>query len=183
MVLAAALAAVLSLAVTASAQGGKLRCFADAPATCTLNSASSATLDTTQGSDAGVYFSNAKSTNGTPLAAVDFSFTYFCAVTTDQTSCVSGGAPRWSIPISTDGNSKTTEGYAFLDAPNCGDTGTVSTADKTCPVFFDSESFANWDDFAAAHPDYTISGDAPFVIADVATGGPIIISDVSVTKA
>ena len=59
-----------------SAAGGKLRCFADAPATCTLNSATSATINTTTGGDAGVFLSNGKSTNGVPLANASFSFTY-----------------------------------------------------------------------------------------------------------
>src|SRR4051812_27686686 len=82
---------------------------------------------------------------------------------------VQGGAPRWSIPIDTDGNRKTTEGWAFFGAANCGATvgpnpqhvvTTVSTSNSSCKVFFStvsgskSESFDNWSAFAAAHPDY-----------------------------
>jgi hypothetical protein len=189
LVVIAALAALLALAGTSGAAGGKLKCFADSPATCVLNTASSATLDTTSGSDAGVYLSNGKSTNGTPLAGVDFSFTYFCANTIDLSSCIAGGAPRWSIPINTDSNSKTTEGYAFLDASGCLNGGTqpsggaltVSTALATCPVNFAGD-YANWGAFADAHPTYTISGDFPFVIADVQTGGQLVVSNVVVTK-
>src|SRR6266852_2875183 len=118
-VVAASAALALFVVTMATAAGGKLRCFADSPATCTLNSATSATLDTTAGGDAGVFLTNGKSTNGVPLANAGFSFTYFCANTLSLTSCISGGAPRWSIPINTDGNSKTTEGYAFLDAQGC----------------------------------------------------------------
>jgi hypothetical protein len=183
--------AVFSMtAVVANAKGGKLRCFADAPATCVLNSNTSATLDTTAGGDAGVYLSNGMATQGLPLSEVDFSFTYFCANTLDLTSCISGGAPRWSIPISTDGDKKTTEGYAFLDAQGCLNNGTapsggaltVSTTVATCPVNFMGVDYANWDAFAAANPTYTIASALPFVISDVVTGGPIIVFDVHATK-
>src|SRR5262249_38762301 len=151
--------ATLGITSSATAAGGKLKCFADSPATCTLNSATSATIDATGGGDAGVFLSNGKSTNGAPLASVHFSFTYFCANTTDITSCTTGGAPRWSIPISTDGNSKTTEGYAFLDGQGCLNGGTalsggaltVSTTLATCPVNFQSVDYQNWDAFAAAN--------------------------------
>ena len=186
--------AVTALAAAGSANGdaggGKLRCFADAPATCTLNSGTSATIDATGGGDAGVYLSNGKSLNGAPLANADFSFSYFCGNTTDLSSCTGGGIPRWSIPISTDGNSKTTEGYAFIDGANClangtapsGGALTVSTTVSTCPVFFGPTEYLNWDAFAAANSGYTISGDVPFVISDGATASPQIISNVIVTK-
>jgi len=185
-------AAALTVAVTANAAGGgKLKCFADSPATCTLNSATSATIDSTQGGDAGVYLTNGKSTNGTPIANADFSFTFFCANTTDLSSSSGGGAMRWSIPINTDGNSKTTEGYAFLDGANClaggtqpsGGALTVSTTVATCPVFFGAGSYTNWDAFAAANPTYTISGALPFVISDVVTAQAAIVSNVNSTKA
>lgn len=193
-----AVAVTVLTAGTASgaAGGGKLRCFADAPATCTLNSPTSATINATNGGDAGVYLSNGKSLNGAPLTHVDFSFTYFCANTTDITSCTGGGAPRWSIPISTDGNSKTTEGYAFLDGAGCMNGGetpsggsiTVSTTLAACSVTFStldgsfSASYPNWDAFAAANPTWTISGDLPFVISDVSTASAQIVSNVIETK-
>jgi hypothetical protein len=177
-------ATALTVVVTANAAGGgKLKCFADAPATCTLNSATRATIDTSAGGDAGVYLTNGKSTNGAPLASVDFSFTYFCANTTDLSACTGGGAVRWSIPISTDGNSKTTAGYAFLDAADCGNTGSVSTTSATCPVFFGPDTYANWDAFAAANPSYTVSGALPFIITDVQKSNAAIVSNVNVTKA
>jgi len=50
IVLAALACGVVSVtAVVANAEGGKLKCFADAPAACTPNSATAATLDTTSG--------------------------------------------------------------------------------------------------------------------------------------
>lgn len=175
---------------TGLASGGKLRCFADTPATCTLTSDSTATIDSSTGGDAGVFFSNGKSTNGFPLANVSFSFTYSCHSSADVTSCIGGGAPRWSIPISTDGTS-TTAAYAFLDAANCLNGGTtpsggaltVGTTESTCPVFFGPNEYTNWAAFAAANPTYTMAGAIPFVISDVVTGGAIDISDVVVTKA
>jgi len=193
IVLAATACAVVCVtAVVADAEGGKLKCFADSPATCTANSATSATLDTTGGGDAGVYLTNGKGTGGDSLDSVDFSFTYFCAKTTDLSSCTSGGAPRWSIPINTGGDPKDTQQvYAFLDAPNCLSNGTVpsggaltvSTTAATCPVFLNiGGSWASWDEFAAANPSFTIANALPFVIADVTTGGQIIISDVDSTR-
>lgn len=188
--LAVAATALAAGSASGAAGGGKLRCFADAPATCTLNSTTSATIDATGGGDAGVYLSNGKSLNGTPLANAEFSFTYFCSTTTDITTCTTGGAPRWSIPISTDGNSKTTEDYAFIDGANClaggtatsGNALTVGTTTATCPVFFGAESFPNWAAFATAHPSYTISGDIPFVISDAPTAASQIVSDVIAAK-
>jgi hypothetical protein len=157
---------------------------------CTLNSATSATIDATTGGDAGLYLSNGKSLSGDPLANAEFSFTYFCGNTTDISSCTGGGIPRWSIPISTDGNSKTTEGYAFMDGANClaagtqtsGNALTVSTTVATCPVFFGPTEYTNWDAFAATKPSYTISGDLPFVISDEPTASPQIVSNLIATK-
>lgn len=181
---AALVVAALSITSFATAAGGKLKCFADSPATCTLNSATSATIDTTLGGDAGVYLTNGKGTNGTPLAHADFSFTYFCATTTDYTTCTGGGAVRWSIPINTGGDTKDTKQvYAFLDAANCGYTGSVSTNDLNCPVFLNiGGSWANWDAFAAANPTYTIASALPFVISDVTTARAAIVSNVNSTK-
>jgi hypothetical protein len=159
LLLAIVLGAALSITALANAAGGKLKCFADSPATCTLNSSTSATLDTTNGGDAGVYLSNGKATGGTPVANAGFSFQYFCANTIDYTSCVGGGAPRWSIPINVGNDPKDTQQvYAFLDANGCGDDGTVSTAAADCTVTLNSGgSYANWAAFAAANPTYTIA--------------------------
>lgn len=180
----AALALSVVTAVAVAAPTGKLKCFSGSPATCVVNSGSnSATLDTSQGGFAGVYLSNGKNVNGSTLSSVDFSFTYTCQPSnTDTITCVGGGAPRWSIPINTDGNAKTVEGYAFIDAFNCGSTGTVSTTSATCKVFFGPDTYANWDAFALANPTYTIGNALPFVISDVQTS-PVIIFDPTITKA
>lgn len=181
LLLVVILGASLSITALANATGGKLRCFADAPATCTLNSSTSATLDTTQGGDAGVYLSNGKATGGTPVANAGFSFQYFCSDTTNYTSCVGGGAPRWSIPINVGNDPKDTQQvYAFLDANGCGDDGTVSTAEADCAVTLNiGGSYPNWAAFAAANPTYTIASALPFVISDVTTGGQIIVNNLS----
>jgi len=115
---------------------------------------------------------------------------HFCANTTNIASCTGGGAPRWAIPISTDGNSKTTEGYAALDGAGClrggtalsGGALTVSTTLATCPVNFQSVDYVNWDAFAAANATFTISSALPFVISDVPTAEAQIVSNVVVTK-
>jgi len=74
---------------------------------------------------------------------------------------VAGGAPRFSIPLSTGS-------YAFIDALNSGNTGTVSTDDPNAKVFINTGGeYANWDAMVAANPTWRIgSGKVPFVIAD-----------------
>ena len=110
--------------------------------------------------------SKARGLTSKPLVAVDFSFT--------STGTVTGGAPRFSLPIDTDGKPKTDNGYAFIDAANCGGVSgvetVVSTESASCPVFFGSGSWANWDAFVAANPTYRIGHAIPFVIADGAEG-------------
>ena len=97
-------------------------------------------------------------------------------------TCVSGGAPRWSIPINTSGTGKP-KSYAFLDAANCGYTRTVSTTDPNCRVDLNTGgSWANPAAFAAANPTYRIGNALPFVIADVQTGNPITLYNVAVSK-
>ena len=128
----------------------------------TVTSPTSATLVNAAGQYSGVYL-NSRSQSGKPLQAVSFSF--------DYSGSTAGGAPRFSIPIDTDGNGSV-DGYAFIDALNCGGTtptgvGTVSTELSNCMVFFGPDSYANWDAFAAANPDYRIApGSIPFIIAD-----------------
>jgi hypothetical protein len=165
---------------SAAPSTGKLKCFSEAPATCTINeSGSSATLDRRDGGSAGVYATNGK-TPGAQLSSVSYTFDYRCNPSnTDTASCISGGSPRWSIPISTEGNTQP-EGYAFIDALGCGATGTVNNG-PTCAVNFQSVDYPNWTTFAGAHPDYTIGNALPFVIADT---GPFFgtIYNVAITK-
>jgi len=192
MFIAALCVAAFSITSFATAAGGKLTCFADSPATCTLNSATSATINATAGGDAGVFLTNGKSTQGVPLANAGFSFTYFCANTTDITSCSGGGIPRWSIPINIGGDPKDTINklYAFLDGNGCMNGGetptggaiTVSTALAQCPVNFHNVDYNNWAAFATANPTYTIAGALPFVISDGATPRAQIVSSVVATK-
>jgi len=181
--LVALVAAALSITSLATAAGGKLRCFADGSATCTLNSDGSATIDSSAG-DAGVYLTNGKSTGGFALASVDYSFTYSCSDASDTTSCVGGGAPRWSIPINTGGDPKDAQQvYAFLDANGCGDNGSVSTTDTNCSVTLNTGgSWSNWDAFAAANPDYRIGHAVPFVITDTTEPGTTLIFAIEVSK-
>ena len=128
---------------------------------------------------AGVYYTNGKSVSGRSLANADFSFTYRCQPWNVETvTCVSGGAPRWSIPIS-DGSFDPLADYAFVDAPGCGSTRTVSTTDALCQVNFPGVGYANWDAFAAGNPTYTIANAYPFVIAEVQTWSPITLYDVT----
>jgi hypothetical protein len=177
------LLAVLVLGVVsvspALAAAGKLTCFTGSGGTCTKTSATSATLDTRSGGYAGLYITNAKF-SGMSLMFVDYSFNYTCL---DTAACVAGGSPRLSIPIDTNLDGKT-DGYAFLDAVNCADnisgydattgapiyktTGTVSTTNTTCKVFFQGVEYANWDAFAQAAKDngWRTANAYPFVIAD-----------------
>jgi hypothetical protein len=150
-----ALVATVVLAIPATAAPkSKLQTFGTG--VVTIESRDAATLDNDPGEYSGVYI---KAKNGArKIVSVKFSF--------DYTGDIAGGAPRFSIPIDTDHN-RTVEGYAFLDAINCGDDGRVSTTDADCKVFFQSEVFDNWAAFAQAHPKYRIPPRAiPFIIAD-----------------
>jgi hypothetical protein len=178
------LAAVLVLAALSITTGalakepkpakGTLICFADAPATCSVDpGGQSATLDTSQGGDAGVY-KNGTGVSGKPLSQVTFSFDYEC--TGDPEDCVTGGSPRWSIPIETGkGGPKGT--YAFVDANNCGQAAlTAGTVNNSCPVSYAPDGeilYPNWAAFAAAHPTYKIGKATTFVIADQPFTGKI----------
>jgi hypothetical protein len=161
-----ALIASIAIAVPAlAAPPTKLLTFGTGMATVT--GPDSATLVNDPGEYSGVYL-NSRSQSGKPLQAVSFSF--------DHSGDVAGGAPRFSIPIDTDGNGSV-DGYAFIDALNCGNTGTVSTEDANCMVFFGPDSYANWDAFATANPDYRIApGSIPFIIAD--QGGSYTITNI-----
>jgi hypothetical protein len=160
----AAMAAIGFGSIAASAAANKLQTFGTG--TVTITGPDSATIVNGAGQYGGVYI-NSKSHNGMPLSAVNFSFV--------STGDVAGGAPRFSIPIDTDGIGGTVEGYAFLDAAGCGATvgpnstvsTTVSTQSSTCAVNFQGVDYANWDAFAAANPTYrTAQGAVPFIIAD-----------------
>ena len=120
----------------------------------------------------GGVFINSKSLSGKSLSEVVVSFV--------STGDVAGGAPRFSLPIDTDGIGSTNNGYAFLDAAGCGATvgtnntisTTVTTSSLDCHVNFNSVAdYPNWKAFAAANPTYRIGpGFIPFIIADGTAG-------------
>jgi hypothetical protein len=149
-----ALGIVLATAGTATA-ASKFRAFGTGDVTLL---GTGARLVNDAGEYSGVYLRARASAKW--VKAVHMSF--------DYTGSVAGGAPRFSIPLDTN-RDRVVDGYAFLDALNCGDTGTVSTDDPDCKVFlnFSSEWFANWDALVAAHPRWRIPPRSiPFVIAD-----------------
>ena len=115
---------------------------------------------------AGVYYAT-QSNNGKNLAAVNpasISFTYAAAGGTTA----SGGSPRVSIPVDSDGNG-TFDGYAFVDTLGCNNgsanNGTLSLSDPTCTIALGANTYANWATFVAAFPTGKID-DLSFVIAD-----------------
>jgi hypothetical protein len=158
-------AAFLGNAGTATAAANPLLCFEGAPGDCTINAdGTSATLNTANGGYAGVYYASSNISGDSVATVTGLSFTYTCASTTN---CVTGGSPRMSIPIDTDGDGDT-ESYAFIDANNCGMTAaTTGTVTQLCPVFFGGTLYANWAAFVADNADALIATDAlPFVVAD-----------------
>ena len=145
----------IAIAGTSSAAASKFRSFGTG--TVTLNR-TGAHLVNGPGEYSGIYLRSRGSANW--VKSVHMSF--------DYSGSVAGGAPRFSIPLDTN-RDRVVDGYAFLDAQNCGDTGTVSTDDNDCKVFlnFSSDWFANWDALVAAHPNWRIPPRSiPFVIAD-----------------
>jgi hypothetical protein len=154
----AAVAVIGFGSVAASASANKLQTFGTGMVTIG-DDGSSATIVNGAGEYGGVYI-NSKNQNHKPLSEVSFSFV--------SSGDVTGGAPRFSIPIDTDGVGGTVEGYAFLDVLGCGySTGMVSTELPNCHVNFQSVDYANWDAFAAANSTYRIArGAVSFIIAD-----------------
>jgi hypothetical protein len=158
--------AVLAIVVTASAAlAGKATLQTFGTGVVTTDGDSAQIVLDGAGEYGGVYLKS-KSTSG-KLADVDFEFT--------STGDVTGGAPRFSLPIDDPATSVKGDGYAFIDAANCGGvtggTTLVSTESATCAVFYGSGSWANWDAFVAANPTLRVTpGGIPFIIADGALG-------------
>lgn len=91
---------------------------------------------------------------------------------------VAGGAPRFSLPINSDGKTNRVAFYAFLDVNGCAGKTTVSTTDNGCTVYAGNEVLANWAAFVNAHPTYRVApGANPFIVAD-GTLGAYIVSDI-----
>jgi len=153
---------------TSLGASANLKTFADNGSTVTVQSSSSATIvnptkpdSVPYDADGGVYVQG-KSLNEKRLNTVSFGFTSKDAVT--------GGAPRFSMPINDGGNG----GYAFMDAANCGGatggTTLVSTTNPSCKVYYGSGVYANWAAFAQQNPTYKIGSNIPFIIADGSAG-------------
>ena len=165
-----ALSSVLMLALASFAGAAPapkpLKTFGTGDVTASTDTA---TIVNDSGEYGGVYLQS-KSQSGKALNDVDFEFT--------SRGDVQGGAPRFSLPIDDPATPAKVDGYAFLDAANCGapvgdnpanDATLVSTQNPACMVYFNGPGYANWDAFAAAHPTYkTSAGEIPFIIADVA---------------
>jgi hypothetical protein len=152
-----ALFSVLMLALASFASGAapaSLKTFGTGAVAVT--GSKSATIVNGAGEYGGVYV-QAKSLHGKLIGKTAFSFT--------STGSIEGGAPRFSIPINWDGSFDENADYAFLDVANCG-SDWVSTDNAACKVFFHSESFDNWADFASTYPAYKIADAIPFIIAD-----------------
>ena len=177
--------ALASIAFAAPFGGNKLYCFQGEGevgfnGTCELTK-DGAVIDTTDGDPnpnnnyAGVYVGNSK-LEGQPIGDVEkLSFSY-------AGTGVTGGSPRFSIPIDEDGNG-TTEGYAFVDAVGCNDgAGTVDAInDQTCTVAYGSATYANWAAFVAANPDFRVAADAvAFIIVD--QPGDVVITNVELRQ-
>lgn len=113
------------------------------------------------GEYAGVYFAKGP-LDGKTLGQVDkLSFSY-------SGSPAGAGAPRFSIPIDSDGDGAW-DLFAFASAFYCNDgAGHVDVVnDATCTIFAGAESFLNWAAFAAAHPTWRIAKNAvTFIISD-----------------
>lgn len=179
----------LAASSTALTAGNKLQCFSGTEdggynGTCELLSGGSAYLNTVDDDDdpnnnyAGVYV---YSTNldGKLLSSVNkLSFTY-------EGTSATGGSPRFSIPIDTDGDGSW-DAFAFIDALGCTDgdatSGTVDVInDETCLIWFEGVSYENWDAFVEANPTYRIATDAvSFIIVD--QPGEFTISNVQLGR-
>ena len=167
-----AIVASLAIALPAMAQpaASKLKTFGTG--VVTITGVDSATIVNDSGEFGGVFLQS-KSNSSKLLSQVVFQFTSRADAT--------GGAPRFSLPIDTDGTGKTVEGHAFLDALGCGGisggTTLVSTQNPACHVNFQSVDYANWDAFAAINPSYrSAQGATPFIIADQA--GSYTVTDI-----
>jgi hypothetical protein len=164
---------VLSFAGSAMAAPpakGSLTCAADAPATCSVNSARTvAVIDTSLGGAAAVWVSN--------FNGKSFYSKLTSQITTLQNNVAGtvpvGIDPRWSIPIDV-GNDGDTDFFAFVAFADCNNGfGLVDVIhDATCTVYRDGVAYANWAAMVAANPNDRVSyADFAFIIAD-GSGAP-----------
>lgn len=137
---------------------------------CTLNSKGakgSATLNNVDSDSdpynnySGVYTANSNMYGKTLGNVGQLSFSY-------TGDAATAGSPRFSLPIDSTGDG-ITDYWAFISAYYCNDgAGFVDAMnDATCTIYVGSESFANWSDWVAAHPTWSIATDNyVFLIAD-----------------
>ena len=116
---------------TASGAAGNLKCFAGDPATCSV-SGETATLDIERRLRRAYCCAKA---NGKSLAKSITRSSTTATRSMTLSRARGGGSPRWSIPINTDQDGQV-EGYAFIDANGCGNTGIVTTTSSACAVNF-----------------------------------------------
>ncbi len=168
----AVLVAGVLTTVALAGNGGSFKTFGDGDAIVQGNKAA---FVIQSGQSAGVY----KNAPSKSISKVRFHMVSY--------GDVQGGAPRFSIALDTDGNPKTTESYAFLDAANCGGVvgdnptftpTTIDTASSSCKVFINTGGeYDNWAALVTAHPGWQTSKDPSFVIADVP--GDYHVKDIS----
>lgn len=171
--------------------GNKFQCFSGTTdggynGTCAYTASGDGAVLNTVDSDAdpnnayaGVYLQNSNLA-GKKLADVNkLSFSY-------SGTGASGGSPRFSIPIDTDGNG-TWDLFAFIDTQGCNDgsanVGTLDAiGDATCTVALSNGPiYANWAAFAAANPTYRIaSNTVSFIIVD--QPGSFTVSNIQIGK-
>ena len=166
--IAATALAGATVALAGNEKGNTLSCFSGtqeggANGTCAFTT-DGATLNTIDGNTnpydnyAGVYLQNSN-LDGKSLADVN-------KLSFRATGTTTAGSPRFSLPIDTgDG---TTAFYAFVSAFYCNDgDGLVDAVnDPTCEIYAGGEAFKNWAAMIAAHPDWRVGPNLPFVIAD-----------------
>lgn len=162
------------VAATATMAAAPLQTFGTGSVTV---SGSSATIVNDAGEYGGVYI-KARSINNKLVGDVTVSFM--------STGDVTGGAPRFNLPIDNDGD-RQWDYWLTLDAANCGGTSDVatwvSTENPDCVVYFlgdeaPAASYPNYDAFVAANPTHRIAskGDSsiPFIIADIGPGEYVV---------
>lgn len=170
--IALALVASLAIASTAMAAPTKLRAQSGGGGVATILSNTSARLEVTALNDYALVYT--PSTSSKVLADVDMGFVL------ESGSAITGGSPRITIPIDTDGNGKWDD-FASIDANACGVTYDannltvadllVSTTSPNCVVSLNYGSgagtYANWDALIADQPTWRIAkGQQSFIIAD-----------------
>ncbi len=173
---AALLVLVLAGSASAAPRSSTLTCFdggGGTGGTCTINPNGTATLDTSNGGAAGVYYLKYSGRNfyGQQLSKISaLSFTSFAG----PAGSLLGIDPHWSIPIDTN-NDGITEAFAFVAAGTCNNgAGLVDVInDATCIVNYLGVDYANWAAFVAALPaisEVSLTDNYAFIIAD--SGGP-----------